>query len=277
MRGEAACGVYQKAAARRLFGNLAYRLPEIRVRLYIRPPHYTAENQRDEERRITASIERNRWSLLPDHIISRAGRILRRRTGDERAAVSRRPADPTKRKASDDQAGNRPQRFRPGTCRRPESHPPLSPIPIRERAACLCAEAAAAAAGQAPSNEDASHTACAGYRHDAPRTPLKPAVKTDQAPRHAVHRAIVVTARPRPANRHDPDNKTTYRRWRKRGSTRQSIPTPRQETEKIIAGMLRDVIFDGEFGSNPLADPQHHCEDSYRNKGQAYRVNASSL
>ena len=66
LRGPAACGIYRPEAARRIFGNLLHRLPEIRVRLYLQLPYNIKRtNERIEERRITAAMEHSLQKLLP--------------------------------------------------------------------------------------------------------------------------------------------------------------------------------------------------------------------
>ena len=66
LRGPAACGIYRPEAARQMFGNLLQRLPEIRVRLYLRLPYNTMRNDTEEEgRRITATMEYSLRKLLP--------------------------------------------------------------------------------------------------------------------------------------------------------------------------------------------------------------------
>ena len=66
LRGPAACGIHRPEAAGRMFGNLLHRLPEIRVRLYLRLPYNTTRtNPEEEERRITATMEHSLRRLRP--------------------------------------------------------------------------------------------------------------------------------------------------------------------------------------------------------------------
>lgn len=66
LRGPAACGIYRPEAASRIFGNLLHRLPEIRVRLYLRLHYNTMRNDtEEEERRITVTMEHSLQMLLP--------------------------------------------------------------------------------------------------------------------------------------------------------------------------------------------------------------------